>query len=187
MNCRNSLLWLNLAGVLTHNKNISTVGTCDDDTQIRITVSGGALRYVPKVQGIYVKSKKKENGADSWKMTSGSFAIWWFIGPLHTGWMVGQEDSIGTTLGALLKRVDTKSILPYDGNGDDWLYSDRIILNRDFFKQKGEIKVELECTGKLLINIIEEIRYDKAANSTTCNKSTKEMHIREPASRTSIS
>ena len=49
--------------------------------------------------------------------------------------------------------MDPKSILPYSGNGNDWLYSDRIIpvLNRKFVTQEDEIKVELECTGKSIL------------------------------------
>ena len=107
-----------------------------------------------------MKSKKKENGADSWKMTSGNYTIWWFIESHGTGWMVGFEEDIGTDKGAIYKWVDPKSILPnagpYAGNANDWLYSDRIAdcllcnLDRKAVTQKGEIKVELECTGKLI-------------------------------------
>ena len=128
----------------THNKNIFTVGTCEDDTLIRITLSGAAFSAQGRrVQGIYLKSKEV-NGKPSWIMTSPRQALWWYNGGSTGSWMVGDVQQIGSKFGWLRNRVST---LPYVGDGNDWHYS-KLTSNLTFVKQNDEINVERECTGK---------------------------------------
>ena len=74
----------------THHKNIFTAGTCEDDTLIRITLTGAAFSAQGRrVQGIYLKSKEV-NGKPSWIMTSPRQALWWYNDGSTGSWMVGD-------------------------------------------------------------------------------------------------
>ena len=63
-----------------------TIGTCEDDTKIKITLTGGALRAQRLAQGVYEKSATI-NGKLTWTHTSSDKAVWfgsngfWMIGP----------------------------------------------------------------------------------------------------------
>ena len=70
--------------------NIFTAGTCEDDTLIRIALSGAAFSAQGhRVQGIYLKSKEV-NGKPSWIMTSPRQALWWYNGDSTGSWVVGD-------------------------------------------------------------------------------------------------
>ena len=131
-----------------HNKNIFTVDTCEDDTQIQITLTGGALSAVGHVQGIYVKSDAV-NGKLSWIHTSISTAIWWSYGQIGLGyWIIGSMDDIGTSTGWLFNLMSGP---PY-AIDNFWSYYN---YNAGAWVTPiDEINVELECTtesGKLIL------------------------------------
>ena len=113
-----------------------TIGTCEDDTKIQITLTGGALSTQGHVQGIYEKSATV-NGIPTWTHTSSNKIIWfgsigfWIIGPKTNNFEGGN-------IGWLYNPV---SGLPY-GNGNEFFY-----FNGDeWVKPTNEIEVELECT-----------------------------------------
>ena len=129
-----------------HNRNIFTVGTCEDDTQIQITLTGGALKQ-EQAHGLYVKSAEI-NGKLSWIQTStrklssvygpsfGS-ALWWNI--IDNEWVIGNKANIGSDLGWLYNPVQSGP--PY-GNANDWFYNN----GTAWVKPVGEINFELQCT-----------------------------------------
>jgi hypothetical protein len=126
-----------------YNKHIFTVDTCEDDTQIQITLTGGALSAVGQVKGIYVKSDPV-NGKLTWIQTSNSTALWWSYGY----WIIGSMDSIGTSMGWLANPMPGP---PY-GIDNFWSYYN---YNADAWVNPiDEINVELKCTtesGKLIL------------------------------------
>ena len=105
---------------------------CEDDTKIRITLSGGALSARGYAQGVYEKSATV-NGKLTWTHTSSDNALWFSS---KGYWMIGPK--IGGTEGWLYNPV---SSLPY-GNGNEFFYAD----GAKWVKPKNEIEVELECT-----------------------------------------
>ena len=109
-----------------------TIGTCEDDTKIKITLTGGALSAQRLAQGVYEKSATV-NGKLTWTHTSSDKAIWF---DSNGFWMIGPKT--GGTTSWLYNAV---SDLPY-GNGNEFLYWD----GDEWVKPINEIKVELECT-----------------------------------------
>ena len=114
----------------TQNKIIFTIGTCEDDTKIKITLSGDALSAAGHVQGIYAKFATS-NGKPAWNHASYDHSIWWGSNGF---WMIGPKAEIGSSTGWL---YNPKSRQPYD-NGNDWLYHN----GTEWVNPIGEIKVE---------------------------------------------
>ena len=120
-----------------HNKNTFTVGICEDDTQIKVTLIGGALSAQGHVQGLYVKAAAV-NGKLTWIQTSNSTAIWWST---DDRWLIGNKANIGSSLGGLFNPVQSSS--PY-GNGNWSYYNGSAWVN-----PIGEIELECETeSGK---------------------------------------
>ena len=109
-----------------------TIGTCEDDTKIQITLTGGALSAQKIAQGVYQKSDPI-NGKLTWTHTSSDKALWFDSNGL---WMISPK--AGDSTSWLYNPV---SSLPY-GNGNEFLYWN----GDEWVKPINEIKVELECT-----------------------------------------
>ena len=110
-----------------------TIGTCEDDTKIQITLTGGALSAQGNKQGVYEKSETI-NGKLTWTHTLSDYALWFS----SNVWIIGFKTKIGSTIGSLYNSV---SGLPY-GNGNEYFYWD----GYKWVKPTNEIEVELECT-----------------------------------------
>ena len=122
-------------------KNISTIGTCEDDAKIQITLIGDALSAAGHVQGIYVKFATS-NRKPAWNHASHNYSIWWGSNGF---WMIGPKAEIGSSTGWL---YNPKSRQPY-GNGNDWLYHN----GTAWVNPIGEIKVK--CNQSTLLVLID--------------------------------
>ena len=125
----------------TQNKIFFTIGTCEDDAKIQITLSGDALSAAGHVQGIYVKFATS-NGKPAWNHASNDHSIWWGSNGF---WMIGPKAEIGSSTGWL---YNPKSRQPY-GNGNDWLYHN----GTEWVNPIGEIKVK--CNQSTLLVLID--------------------------------
>ena len=111
-----------------------TIGTCEDDTKIQITLTGGALFAQGHLQGVYEKSATI-NGKLTWTHTSSDKALWFGSNGV---WIIGRKTEIGGDMGWLFK---PGSGLPF-GNGNEFKYWDGAHWKKPIY----EIEVELECT-----------------------------------------
>ena len=67
-----------ICGITVDYLSFFTIGTCEDDTKIRVTLSGGALSAQGNAQGVYEKSETI-NGKLTWTHTSSDKALWFAL------------------------------------------------------------------------------------------------------------
>ena len=147
--------------IVTPNKIIFTTGTCEDDSKIKITLTGEALSATRHVQGIYMKFATSR-GKPAWIHTSYDYSLWWGSNGF---WMIGPKAEIGSSTGWLYNPMSSP---PY-GNGNDWFYHN----GTAWVNPIGEIKVE--CKQNLLFK--EETGKNTNKNQSIFDQSQQQTKV----------